>query len=128
MSKLTSEMTVQQALSLVAQSKVTMDDYLKWDAERMERVKTEARAASSNGRLSVKHSPKGGVSLYGLQRFPVTFSVGQWERLFGTGKGLIDAYVAEHKAAIEAAVAEYATPAGKARIDAAMAAKHAKAA
>ncbi len=124
--KLTPETTAQQALSLVAQSKVTMEEYLKWDAERIERVKAEARTASSNGRLSVKHSPKGGVSLYGLQRFPVTFSVGQWERLFGVGRGLIEAYVAEHKAAIEAAVAHYATPAGKAKVDAEMAAKQAK--
>ena len=74
--KITAEMTVQQALSLVAQGKATMEEYLKWDAARVASIRAEK--GGHNGRLSVKTSLKGGVSLYGLQRFPVTFSV-PWE-------------------------------------------------
>ena len=33
------------------------------------------------GALYCKVSPKGGISLYGLQRMPVTLYVEQWERL-----------------------------------------------
>jgi hypothetical protein len=33
------------------------------------------------GRLYCKVSPKGGLSVYGLQRMPVTLYIEQWERL-----------------------------------------------
>ena len=36
---------------------------------------------SSGGSLSCKVSAKGALSVYGLQRMPVTLYVGQWERL-----------------------------------------------
>ena len=36
---------------------------------------------SNGGPLSCKHSEKGAVSVYGLQRMPVTLYVEQWERL-----------------------------------------------
>lgn len=35
------------------------------------------------GQLYCKVSEKGGVSVYGLQRMPVTLYVEQWERLLG---------------------------------------------
>ena len=38
---------------------------------------------SSGGPLSCKQSEKGGVSVYGLQRMPVTLYAEQWERLLG---------------------------------------------
>ena len=44
--------------------------------------------------LTAKVSDKGAVSLYGLQRLPVTLYVGQWERLL--------AFADELKAFIEA--------------------------
>jgi hypothetical protein len=34
-----------------------------------------------NSKLSMKVSDKGALSVYGLGRFPVTLSRGQWERL-----------------------------------------------
>jgi len=40
----------------------------------------EARIAKS-GTLSFKVSEKGGISVYGLGRFPVTLYVEQWETL-----------------------------------------------
>lgn len=33
--------------------------------------------------LSLKVTEKGGISLYGMGRFPVTLYRGQWERLIG---------------------------------------------
>lgn len=43
----------------------------------------EAMKASANKRLSLKVTEKGGLSVYGLGRFPVTLYRGQWERLLG---------------------------------------------
>ena len=38
---------------------------------------------SNGGPLSCKQSEKGGLSVYGLQRMPVTLYAEQWERLLG---------------------------------------------
>ena len=40
-------------------------------------------APKGNGSLSCKVSQKGAVSVYGLQRMPVTLYAEQWERLLG---------------------------------------------
>ena len=40
------------------------------------------------GRLEFKVSEKGGVSVYGLGRFPVTLYYEQWQRLLGTAEDL----------------------------------------
>jgi len=40
------------------------------------------------GKLSFKVSEKGGVSVYGLGRFPVTLYAEQWERLLATAEDL----------------------------------------
>jgi hypothetical protein len=44
---------------------------------------TKSKATAGNGRLSCRVSQKGALSVYGLQRMPVTLYVEQWERLFG---------------------------------------------
>jgi hypothetical protein len=42
----------------------------------------QARLAVSEGKaLAFKVTEKGAISVYGLQRFPVTLYAGQWERL-----------------------------------------------
>ncbi len=49
----------------------------------LERLRTEnaaLKSRSSTG-LSLKVSAKGGVSIYGLGRFPVTLYKEQWEKL-----------------------------------------------
>jgi hypothetical protein len=38
---------------------------------------------NSMSEMKLKVSEKGGVSLYGLGRFPVTLYKGQWEKLLG---------------------------------------------
>jgi hypothetical protein len=40
------------------------------------------------GKLSFKVSEKGGVSVYGLGRFPVTLYAEQWERLLAAAEEL----------------------------------------
>jgi hypothetical protein len=44
--------------------------------------------SKKTGRLEFKVSEKGGVSVYGLGRFPVTLYYEQWERLLGAADGL----------------------------------------
>lgn len=48
------------------------------EALRAENAKLKA---AKNGKLSLKVSEKGAVSVYGMGRFPVTLYRGQWERL-----------------------------------------------
>ena len=70
---------------------------LKAQNEALRQAKAKAQA------LSVKVSEKGGVSVYGMGRFPVTLYRGQWERLF--------AHKAQIEAFIEANAARLATKA-----------------
>lgn len=55
----------------------------------------QAKLAVSEGKaLAFKVTEKGAVSVYGLQRFPVTLYAGQWERLtqeMGKLKSFIEA-------------------------------------
>jgi hypothetical protein len=49
----------------------------------------EKQATSKKtGRLEFKVSEKGGVSVYGLGRFPVTLYYEQWQRLLGIADDL----------------------------------------
>lgn len=47
----------------------------------MLRAENEKLKAVGEKSISFKVSPKGGMSVYGLGRFPVTLYRGQWERL-----------------------------------------------
>ncbi len=51
--------------------------------EELERLRTENEALKKRTEkgLSLKVSQKGGVSVYGLGRFPVTLYKEQWEKL-----------------------------------------------
>lgn len=42
-------------------------------------------------KITVKVTEKGGISVYGLGRFPVTLYPGQWRRLFAEAKQAIEA-------------------------------------
>jgi len=58
--------------------------------ELMARIAELEKQAGSkkSGRLEFKVSEKGGVSVYGLGRFPVTLYYEQWIRLLGSAEGL----------------------------------------
>ena len=45
-------------------------------------------AAKKSGKLEFRVSEKGGVSVYGLGRFPVTLYYEQWTRLLDAAEGL----------------------------------------
>ncbi len=55
-------------------------EQMKEELERL-RIENEALKKRSEEGLSLKVSQKGGVSVYGLGRFPVTLYKEQWEKL-----------------------------------------------
>ena len=63
-----------QVLAQVAAGKMTPE-------QGMAQLKTSPK--SNGGALSCKVSAKGALSVYGLQRMPVTLYAEQWERLLG---------------------------------------------
>jgi len=58
------------------------DEDLKKEIERL-RAENEALKKPTRGQMSMKVSEKGGLSVYGLGRFPVTLYKEQWVRLLG---------------------------------------------
>ena len=56
------------------------DEDLKAEIERL-RAEKEALKKPTRGQMSLKVSEKGGLSVYGLGRFPVTLYKEQWIRL-----------------------------------------------
>ena len=48
---------------------------------RIQELEAQAEAKTGAGTVTFKVSQKGGVSLYGLGRWPVTLYQSQWERL-----------------------------------------------
>lgn len=53
---------------------------MKAELERLTKENESLKARTSKG-ISLKVSEKGGVSVYGMGRFPVTLYVEQWETL-----------------------------------------------
>ena len=58
------------------------DEDLKAELERL-RAENEALKKPAGGRVYLKVSEKGGLSVYGMGRFPVTLYREQWEKLLG---------------------------------------------
>ena len=58
------------------------DEDLKKEIERL-RAENEALKKPARGQMSLKVSEKGGLSVYGLGRFPVTLYKEQWIKLLG---------------------------------------------
>jgi len=57
------------------------DDTLREEVERLRAENASLKAKRTIGAISVRVSEKGGVSVYGLGRFPVTLYQEQWEKL-----------------------------------------------
>lgn len=62
-----------QVIDLVCDGKITREQAQEW----MEAQKRTAR------KLSLKIARKGGISLYGVRRFPLTFYGDEWEAIIG---------------------------------------------
>ena len=58
------------------------EEELKAELERL-RKENEALKRPTRGQISMRVSEKGGLSVYGLGRFPVTLYREQWEKLIG---------------------------------------------
>jgi hypothetical protein len=70
--------------------------------EELERLRAEnARLKGSSSRVALKVGAKGGVSLYGLGRFPVTLYKEQWVKLLDMADE-IRAFLKEHDAELKA--------------------------
>jgi hypothetical protein len=57
---------------------------LKAEIERL-RAENESLKRPARGQISLRVSEKGGLSVYGLGRFPVTLYREQWEKLLDVG-------------------------------------------
>jgi hypothetical protein len=55
---------------------------------RLAELEKQADARKRSGSLEFRVSEKGGVSVYGLGRFPVTLYYEQWVRLLDTAENL----------------------------------------
>jgi hypothetical protein len=75
------------------------DEDLRAELERLKAENTALKNKTSKG-ISIRVSEKGGVSIYGLGRFPVTLYKEQWNRLLDMADD-IRAFIAEHEAELK---------------------------
>ena len=76
------------------------DDALQAELERLKAENAALKAQATRG-ISIKVSEKGGVSVYGLGRFPVTLYKEQWTRLLDMADD-IRAFLKAHDAELKA--------------------------
>jgi hypothetical protein len=75
------------------------DDELKAELARL-KAENEALKAKEKRGTYLRVSEKGGVSLYGMRRFPITFYREEWERILGMAdevRNFISAHASELK-------------------------------
>ena len=75
------------------------DDDLKAELERLRAENERLKNRTARG-TSLKVSERGGVSVYGLGRFPVTLYKEQWVKLLGMADD-IKAFLKEHDAELK---------------------------
>lgn len=66
-------------------NQVTMTEAQELAMLRAENARLKANKSNSTG---IKISSKGGISVYGLGRFPVTLYASQWETLLGKSEDI----------------------------------------
>ena len=76
------------------------DDDLRAELERLRQENAALKKGVARG-VSLKVSEKGGVSVYGLGRFPVTLYKEQWQKLLAMTDE-IRAFLKEHDAELKA--------------------------
>jgi len=62
-----------------------MSDDLKAEIERLRAENEALKRPAARGKLSLKVSEKGALSVYGMGRFPVTLYKEQWLKLLDIG-------------------------------------------
>ena len=70
------------------------EDELKKRIAELESQLAQEKTKGKKG-VYLKVSEKGGVSLYGIRRFPVTFYLEEWQRILDM-QGEIRAFMAQH--------------------------------
>ncbi len=75
------------------------DDALQAEVERLKAENAALKAQTTRG-VSIKVGEKGGVSVYGLGRFPVTLYKEQWAKLLDMAAD-IRAFIKEHDAQLK---------------------------
>lgn len=87
----------------VTEGKITVEQALAFTFEQRDRAEKRAAAAEAQKRggssISFKVSKVGAVSVYGLQRWPVTLYRGQWERLLAKRDELVK-FIADNAGAL----------------------------
>lgn len=70
--------------------------------QQVEALKAELEAEKAKGQKAValKVSQKGGVSLYGIRRFPITFYQEEWNRILDMEQEIRD-FLAEHESELK---------------------------
>jgi hypothetical protein len=76
------------------------EEDLKAELQRL-KAENEALKNRSSKAISIKVSEKGGVSVYGLGRFPVTLYKEQWLRLLDTADD-IRSFIAQNESKLKA--------------------------
>ena len=71
------------------------DEDLKREIERL-RAENVALKERDSRNLRLQVSAKGGVSLYGVRRFPVTFYIEEWDKILGMGDE-IRTFITKHE-------------------------------
>jgi hypothetical protein len=75
------------------------DDEMRRELERL-KAENEALKAKERRGTRLQVSEKGGVSLYGLRRFPITFYKEEWDRILGMADE-IRAFLRDNAAALK---------------------------
>ena len=75
------------------------DDEMRAELERLRKENESLKKSAVKG-VSLKVSEKGGLSVYGLGRFPVTLYKEQWTKLLGLSDE-IRAFLREHDAELK---------------------------
>lgn len=76
-----------------------MEETLEQKVARLE-AENQALKGRRSGNLSLKVSEKGGLSVYGLGRFPVTLYKEQWLKLLGFANE-IEAFINENESQLK---------------------------
>jgi hypothetical protein len=76
------------------------DEHLKAELERLKAENEQLKSQRARG-ITMKVSEKGGVSIYGLGRFPVTLYKEQWTKLLAMADE-IRAFIKENDAKLKA--------------------------
>ena len=75
------------------------DEDIRGELERL-KAENEALKASNRKGMRLQVSEKGGVSLYGIRRFPVTFYKEEWDRVLGMADEIL-AFIGENESKLK---------------------------